>query len=208
MIFDISVPVSPDLVTWPGDPSVCIEKRASIALGDACNVSALDCGVHTGTHIDAPCHFIDGAKSIEDISLDICYGEAFVCEVEGDVVSADAIHGVIPKGVKRVLFKTSNSDLWSNPTHSFKKDFVALDESAVRYLLAIGIQLIGVDYLSVESFYANEGNPVHRSLLEKQVVLLEGCNLSNIEQGYYHLSALPLGIVGADGAPCRAILVK
>ncbi len=207
MLYDISVPIAANTVTWPGDPAVAIEPCAAIAAGDSCNVSALHLGAHTGTHIDAPFHFIESGKTIEHLTLAACYGEAVVVKVAGDAITAADVARV-PTAATRVLFKSRNSALWSDPTHRFDTGFVALTPEAATLLAARPIQLVGVDYLSVEVFDHEPGNPVHHALLHAEIVLLEGLDLRAVAPGTYTLSALPLRIVGGDGSPCRAVLFK
>lgn len=207
MIHDISVTISEEIVTWPGDPAVSLNRVASIEAGDVCNVTSAQMGVHTGTHIDAPFHFVQAGKTVEEIALETCYGPAIVVEVSGALISKESIEERIPAGTKRVLFKTANSELWARQEREFDRDFIAIDSGCATYLVELGIELVGVDYLSVESFYAEEGNPVHKTLLEAGTVLLEGCNLSRVETGEYTLAAFPLKLEGVDGSPCRAVLI-
>lgn len=206
MIYDITVPISNKMPVWPGDPSVIIERDVSIDDGAPCNVSSMQMGVHTGTHIDAPFHFLQCGKTVEELSLEICMGKTFLLEVDAPLISRENLLGKIPKGTKRLLLKTKNSHLWKDSEHSFDTSFTAIDKSAAQYLVDMGIQLIGIDYLSIEAFNAEEGNPVHKILLESEVIILEGLNLSEVSEGEYTLTALPLKINGVDGSPCRAIL--
>jgi arylformamidase len=196
-IIDISVPIRPGMVTYPGDPEVRLERVDSIADGAAANISRLDFGVHSGTHVDAPVHFIEGAAGAEQLPLDVLNGP---CEVvEADELDESAVEAV-PKGAERVLFKTPNSELWALDT--FPDEFERLNGAAAKALVERGVRLVGVDFLSVGDEEA------HHALLGAGVVPIEGLDLRGVEPGSYELHCLPLPLVGSDGAPARAILVR
>jgi arylformamidase len=195
-IFDISVPVQPGMVTYPGDPTVKLERVSAIADGAVANISRLDFGVHTGTHVDAPLHFIDGAPGTEQLPLDVLVGPARVI----DATSLDAEDLAQAELAERVLFKTSNSELWSRD--EFAHDFVSLKEDGARLLVDRGVRLIGIDYLSV----GDEG--AHHVLLEAGVVAIEGLDLRGVDPGEYQLVCAPLKLVGSDGAPARVFLLR
>lgn len=206
-IIDISVPIQPGMIVYPGDPDVYLERVKSIASGASANVSRLDFGVHTGTHIDAPGHFIDGERGAETLDLGALIGPTVVVDATAatdhiDAVVLDALG--IPAGAERVIFKTANSTLWDRD--AFSADFIALTGDAAAALVARGVRLAGIDYLSI----GPKGNGVatHVALLEAGVVILEGLDLRGVEPGAYELACLPLKIVGSDGAPCRAVLIK
>ena len=196
-IIDISVPLREGMVTYPGDPVVRLERAASIADGDAVNLTRLDFGLHSGTHVDAPVHFIDDGTGVDEIPLDALVGPCHVVEVPD--LSASSV-ATAPEGAERVLFKTPNSELWSRD--EFSEDFAMLDGAAATLLVERGVRLVGVDYLSVGDEAA------HRVLLGAGVVPVEGLDLRGVEPGRYELVCLPIHIVGADGAPARAILVE
>ena len=206
-IYDLSLGISPDLPVWPGDPPVRLERVSSIADGAKANVSTLYCGVHVGTHVDAPLHFVDGARSVETLPLKVLTGRAYVVDLrKAEVLDAATLEASdIPPRTRRILFKTRNSALWARKEPEFRKDFVAVDASGAEWLVRKGVQLVGVDYLSVAPF--GDSKPTHRILLEAGVVVVEGLNLSEVSQGRYTLYCLPLKLVGSDGAPARAILV-
>jgi arylformamidase len=206
-IYDLSLGISPDLPVWPGDPPVRLERVSSIADGANANVSTLHCGVHVGTHVDAPLHFIDGARSVETLPLKVLTGRAYVVDLrKAEVLDAATLEASdIPPRTRRILFKTRNSALWARKEPEFRKDFVAVDASGAEWLVRKGVQLVGVDYLSVAPF--GDSKPTHRILLEAGVVVVEGLNLSEVSQGRYTLYCLPLKLVGSDGAPARAILI-
>jgi arylformamidase len=208
-IFDISVPVSPGLPVWPGDPPVELERYRSISAGDDCNVSRICCSVHSGTHVDAPGHFIDNALTVEALSLDTLIGPALVVEVPGaGAIEPDFLETVsLPGGTVRVLFKTRNSDLWHKTGHSFDSDYVALSMDGAAWIVDRGIRLVGVDYLSVQMF--SDPEPLtHRTLLAAGVVIIEGLDLQDVSPGSYQLVCLPLKLVGSDGAPARTVLLE
>ena len=207
-IVDISLPISPQLPVWPGDPPVEIEKLSAIVDGADANVSKISCGVHMGTHVDAPYHFIDSGQGIEMLALEVLIGPAFVLDLIGtDTIDRQALEGQeIPADVERLLFKTRNSMYWATGVKSFQEDFVAVDESGAEWLVEQGIKLVGVDYLSVAPFHA--GVPTHQTLLRHGVVIVEGLDLSSAAAGWYDLACLPLKIIASDGAPARAVLMS
>jgi len=188
---------------YAGDPGVELERTSSIAEGGHANVSKLSMGVHTGTHVDAPVHFIEGAPGMEGVPLDALYGPAVV--VDATAVVADSLGEAdlealdIPKGAERVILKTRNSELWNR--EGFTRDFLRLDGSGARYIVSRGIRAIGIDYLSIGDHDA------HRELLGAGVVPVEGLDLRGIEPGAYTFVCLPIDLVGSDGAPARAILI-
>jgi len=196
-IIDISVAVRPGMVTYPGDPTVSLERVVSIAEGGVCNLSRLDFGVHSGTHVDAPVHFIDGAPAAEALSLDVLIGPARVLDLTGaETLDAAAFEGV--ELVERVLLKTRNSELWA--LDSFSDDHVGLTESGAERLVAGGVRLVGIDYLTIGD------EDAHHVLLGAGVVALESLDLRGVEPGDYELVCAPLKLVGSDGAPARALL--
>jgi len=203
-IHDISVMISGDIPTWPGDRFV-FHRVEEIARGDVCNKSSMEIGSHIGTHMDAPYHFEREGMTIEQIPLDTFVGPARVVSFpEVERIDLEEIRTVPLSGVERILFKTSNSDLWRES--SFHEDYVYLTPDVCRLLAeAEGIKLVGVDYLSVEKY----GEPIfesHHILLGRGIPLLEGLDLSGVAPGDYELIALPLKIAGGDGSPVRAAL--
>jgi arylformamidase len=206
-MYDISVGISPEMPVWPGDPSVVIERVKEIAKGEDANVSRLECGVHVGTHVDAPIHFIDGSSGVETIPLRVLIGRAYVVHLPKATVIDEITleRSGIPPRTRRVLFRTSNSNYWVQGERKFKKDFVAIDASGASWLVRKKVQLVGIDYLSIAPFKASV--ETHRILLENGVVVVEGLDLSEVSQGRYTIYCLPLKIIGSDGAPARTILV-
>ena len=202
---DISVPIRSGMVTFEGDPLVHLERSSSMADGAICNVSRLDFGVHSGTHVDAPVHFIDGAAGIEAVGLDVLVGPALVVEARQVVGQFDrvAIDGLaIPRGTERLLFRSRNSELWNKPT--FDGSFSGVTQDGAEALIDLGLRLVGIDYLSIAPF--GNPTPTHVALLGAGVVVLEGLDLREVEPGAYDLICLPLRIPGSDGGPARAIV--
>lgn len=207
-IYDISIPISPGLPVWPDDPQVELDRVCDMAHGDECNVSRLVCSVHTGTHVDAPRHFLPQGATVDQLSLNVLIGPAVVVDMpDCDAITPADLNSLnLPPDTTRLLFKTRNSQLWQQPEHPFETDYVALTSDAAAWIVDRGIQLVGVDYLSVQRFHDSE--PLtHCRLLEAGVVIVEGLNLANVTPGVYHFICLPLKLVGSDGAPARAVLV-
>ncbi len=205
-IIDISVPLLPRMPVWPGESGIGIVPVKRMATGDRNNLSRLDCGVHVGTHVDAPWHFLDEGSTVEQLSLDAMIGEAFVaCLPEVDVITAETLARLtLPNGTTRLLLHTRNSELWERGVTEFRKDFVALTSDAAQWLVDQGIRLIGVDYLSVHRY--GDGPLIHQILLRAGIIIVEGLNLTGVAPGKYELICLPLCLSGADGAPARAVL--
>jgi arylformamidase len=203
-LYDISVPLSPTLVCYPGDPQIEIASVADITQGDVANVSRLTLSSHSGTHLDAPRHFFAQGAAIDTLDLAQLLGPARVCAIQKTThITADDLHPLQLAGVKRVLFHTLNSALWDTPT--FQPNYVALTTSAAQLLVDLGVQLVGIDYLSVDAF-TRQDFPVHRLLLGAGVLILEGLDLRAVPAGDYELLVLPLLLQHGDGAPARAVL--
>ena len=202
IVHDISVPIRPDMHIYRGNPGMSLARHESIAEGAIANVSKLELGVHSGTHIDGPSHFIDGALGTEALPLDAMIGPATVVDATGATGDLDeaALESLdLPDG-ERLLLKTTNSALWNEP--EFTHDFIRLTGSGARRLIDRGVRLIGIDYLSIGDMDA------HRELLGAGIVALEGLDLRAVEPGEYVLICLPLRLEGSDGAPCRAVLTR
>ncbi|HEV8686227.1 MAG TPA: cyclase family protein [Gaiellaceae bacterium] len=199
-IIDVSVPVRPGMVTYPGDPVVELERTISMADGAAYNVSRLAFGVHTGTHVDAPVHFVDGGAGSDELLLDVLVGPATVFDATAaSSLDAETLETVGVQG-ERVLLKTRNSELWSR--EAFAEEFLSLREDGAKLLVERGVQLVGIDYLSIGDEAA------HQVLLEAGVVPVEGLDLSGVAPGDYGLVCAPLKLVGSDGAPARVFLTS
>lgn len=208
-IFDISLSISPNLPVWPDDPPVELELVESMDAGAHANVSRLSAGVHTGTHVDAPHHFLNDGRTIEQLPLDVLTGPCYVIQLPDGVeaITAEALDGMsLPANITRILFGTRNSRLWSRGEMEFQEDFVAVTEDGARWLVDHGFRLVGVDYLSVAPF--GDSVPTHTVLLQAGIVVVEGLDLSAVPRGFYDLYCLPLKLLGSDGAPARAILIQ
>jgi arylformamidase len=208
-IFDITVPFSPEGPLWPNDPAPNISMMKSIEGGYRCNVTRLDTGVHFGTHLDAPCHFIEGGKAVEDLDLSVLVGPCLVAEVpEVQQITPAHLDALdVPAGTDRLLLKTRNSAFWDDPNHSFRTDFTALTAEAAQWVVDRGIRLIGIDYLSIQLF-DDKVSTTHLVLLGAEVIIVEGLDLRAVSPGAYNLTCLPMKLAGADGAPVRAILTQ
>ncbi len=173
------------------------------------NVSRLACSVHTGTHVDAPHHFLNDHRTVELLALDILVGPALVIQIPLDarLVTADVLEkAAFPVGTERLLLKTANSQLWARGENTFQTDFVGVSEDGAEWLVSHAIKLVGIDYLSVAPYH--QSIPTHRALLSAGVIIVEGLDLSVINPGTYGLYCLPLKLVGSDGAPARVILTE
>lgn len=206
-IFDITVAVEPEMPVFPGDPPVVVHSALQIARGDVANVSHISFGSHTGTHVDPPCHFIEGGETVDQLDLGMLVGPAYVCDcrqvADGRVTAKDLAQAGVPAGASRILIRTRNSELWGR---EFTPDFTELSSDAASWLVEHGCCLVGFDYLSVERG-EDPGYPVHKILLGSGMIILEGLNLSAVAPGRrYWMACLPLRIQGGDGAPARAIL--
>lgn len=201
---DISVPLRDAMVHWPGDPAVSIRRARDMDRGDTVNLSQISFGAHTGTHMDAPLHFLPLGDGIDTVPLETVMGRARVLEIkdEESIKPEELARHRIRRG-ERILFKTGNSPrAWQSG--GFVEDFVYISDSAADYLVDRGVRLVGVDYLSVGS--AKGGSYVHKTLLGGGVWLIEGLDLSPAPAGKYDFVCLPLKLVGGDGAPARAVL--
>jgi len=206
-IYDVTVPIRANMPVYEGDPGVKIEPWSAFAKGDSSNVSMLNFGAHTGTHVDAPAHFIEGANTIDKLPLETLIGPARVLKVPEATMEIDAgfIAGCDLDGVERLLFCTRNSSFWNG--EGFRRDFTHLLPEAAQLLVDRGIRLVGTDYLSIEKFHSGQ-HRTHITLLSKNVVIVEGLNLSGVPAGDYELICLPLKIAAGagDGAPARVVL--
>ena len=206
-IYDITVPIRTTMPVYEGDPGVKIEPWSAFAKGDSSNVSLLNFGAHTGTHVDAPAHFIEGANTIDKLPLETLIGPARVIEVPDDATEIDPafLASCDLQGVARILFHTRNSAFWDSD--GFRKDFTHLLPEAAELLVNQGIKLVGIDYLSIEKFHSGH-HRTHLTLLQQSVVIVEGLNLSSVPAGDYELICLPLKIAAGagDGAPARVVL--
>mgnify|MGYP005842322467 CR=1 FL=1 len=202
--YDISLTISPEMPTWPGDPKVALERVNQIEQGANANVSRIQMGVHTGTHVDAPYHFLQQGKTIDQLPLKVLTGRAYVLHLpDAERLTAQVLQNAeIPPRTRRLLFRTRNSEYWRRQEKDFQTDFVGITADGADFLVKRGVKLIGVDYLSVAPY--KQSRPTHEILLAAGVVIVEGLDLSEISQGRYTLFCLPLKLAGSDGAPARA----
>jgi arylformamidase len=206
-IYDISVPVRSGGLVYPGNPEISISLQQAIAKGAGANVSAIAFGSHTGTHADAARHFFDDGQTVDKLPLERLMGPARLVVFDDSLraIGEKELRAADIEGQKRVLLKSRNSALLHLP--EFARDYTYLAPDGAAYLVAQGVELVGVDYLSVEQFHSGH-HLTHRTLLEQDVVILEGLDLSEPPAGDYQLICLPIRLEGLDGAPARAILIS
>jgi arylformamidase len=200
-LIDVTVPIRNGMPVYDHNPGVHLERARSIADGDTVNISRLDLGVHTGTHVDGQVHFIEGGAGTDSIDLEILIGEAHVVDATSlhEDIDARALETLnLPAGAERLVFKTPNSELWN--LDEFTRGFIRFVESGARPLVDAGVRLVGIDYLSI----GDEG--AHKTFLGNGVVPLEGLDLRKVDPGRYRIYCLPLELVGSDGAPARVLL--
>jgi arylformamidase len=205
-IYDISVPIRSGGFVYPGNPEIDIALQQAVAKGAGANVSTLRFGSHTGTHADAARHFFDDGQPVDQIPLERLIGPALLIAFGDDVrsVGAAELRAHDLKGHKRILLRTRNSALLSQK--EFAGDYTYLAPDGAEFLVEKGVEVVGIDYLSIEQFHSGH-HRTHRTLLAKSVVILEGLDLSVPAPGEYQLICLPLRIEGCDGAPARAVLI-
>lgn len=205
-LIDISLTLDEHIPVWPGGVGFKISHTALREEGADANVSKVEFDVHVGTHVDAPWHFVDGAKTVESLSLHDLIGPCTVVDV-GHVraISRDSLAGLgLASGTRRLLLKTANSQWWADGCKGFRPDYVALTDDGARWVVNNGLRLVGVDYLSVRLY--RDTPETHKLLLSADVVVVEGLNLAHVDPGDYELICPPIKILGADGAPARAVL--
>ena len=208
-IIDISIPLSEKTPVWEGDKGISVSRVAKIEEGSDFNVSRIELGVHSGTHIDAPFHVFENGNTVNQIPLETLIGSVQVVEIPDGISVIDKnclMKLKFQDGIDRVLFKTTNSFYWETDPFSFNREFVAVNSEGAKVLADMGLRLIGVDYFSVSSF--NDLKQPHLILLGRGIVLLENVDLRRVEPGIYELICLPMKIIGTDGAPVRAVLIS
>jgi arylformamidase len=210
-VHDVSLVMRADMPTWPGEEGPKTTPLRRIANGDSANVSVVSFGNHTGTHVDPPVHFIEGAGTVDQLPVDALVGPCRVVEFDGPrhVSAAWLQQAGIPAGTERILFKTRNSERWRDPVKPFDRDFVALDRTAARWCVDSGVKLVGIDYLSIEpQGPEKEGYPTHKTLLGAKIVIIEGLDLKDVRPGPYDLACGAIKFEGGDGAPARVFLIE
>jgi arylformamidase len=206
-LYDVSPEIYPGMVVWPGSEAVQMTRVDKMEEGAHSNMSRISCGTHTGTHVDAPLHFLPGGAPLDRVPLEALIGRAWIAEFPraARLRAADLEAAGIPPAAERLLWKTSNSRWWSTET-AFHTDYVGLDESAARWIADRNIRLVGADYLSAAA--RDQTGPVHRILLEKEIVIVEGLNLHEVPAGWCTFYCLPLRLRGAEAAPARAVVER
>lgn len=206
-LIDVSLPIDNTLPSWPGDPKIAISRVKSVET-DGVTLSHLDIGSHTGTHMDAPVHFVAGGKTVDQIDSSRFNGPCRVLDLTnlpGKTISKKDLERFRIRKGERILLKTKNSDYWGD--RAFHEDFIGLSTEAAQYLADRKVATVGIDYLSIEPFGSDKaGNPVHKTLLKNEILIIEGLDLRDVKPGDYILRAFPLRLKGADGSPCRAFL--
>jgi arylformamidase len=205
-IYDVTVPISSKLPVYPGDPGIDLDQVFSLAKGDPANVTRINMGSHTGTHVDAPYHFVETGQKLDELKLEIFTGRTHVLEVTAPVITESVLSEFDFTDKTRVLFKTRNSYLWDRGPE-FIKEYVYIEPRAAELLVKEGIKLVGIDYLSVEKFGSTTFE-THLKLLTNGIAIVEGLNLRDVEPGDYEMICLPLRMTNGDGAPARVILRK
>ncbi len=208
MIYDVSVQLSNTVPVWPSGPPIRLESTPHLSRDKSYTIheTLIQISSHMGTHIDAPYHFVENGKRLDEIPLERLVGKATVFEIPGArSIGQRELSRLKWDGIERVLFKTENSKHWHDG--SFYQDFVYLEPEGAQFLIDRGVRLVGIDYLSIEKYKA-EKHLTHFTLLEKEVVVIEGLDLSRVGPGEYSMVALPLNLIGTDGGPTRVILMN
>lgn len=205
-IYDISVPIRSGGVVYPGNPEITITLTSAVARGATANVSQIVMGSHTATHADSSRHFFDDGQTVDKIPLERLIGPARLVVMGEEVraVGEKELRAANIEGRKRILIRTRNSKLLGKA--DFVADYTYIAPDGAQYLVDIGVELVGVDYLSIEQFHSGH-HRTHRTLLAQDVVIVEGLALGEPPAGDYQLICLPLRLEGLDGAPARAVLV-
>jgi arylformamidase len=204
---DISLPVMPYMHHWPGSEQVKIIKNHDLEEGDVATDSSIFMNLHTGTHVDAPSHFVHHGNTIDEVPLDVMLGSVLVIKIPGKVkeITADILSSIdIPENTERLLLQTSNSEIWRENDSQFYEDYTALVKDGAEWLVEKGIKLVGIDYLSIQRFA--DGSEVHQILLSSNIVIIEGLDLSDVDTGLYQLYCMPLKLQGLEAAPARVLL--
>jgi arylformamidase len=205
-IYDVSLPIVNGGLVYPGNPEIAISPQQEISKGASSNVSLLSFGSHTGTHVDAQKHILEGGLSVDALHLDVLMGPAILIAVPDDApaVTESLLRAYDLTKQERVLIRTRNSSFIRQ--HDFVRDYTYLAPDGAEYLVSLGVKLVGIDYMSIEQFHSGH-HLTHRTLLGHGVIIVEGLDLSVPPPGRYDLRVLPLRLAGLDGAPARAVLI-
>jgi arylformamidase len=204
-IHDISIAITPDMVSWDDGPGPVVDRYLRIEDGELVNNTRVLLDLHAGTHVDAPYHFLADGGRIDAVDLERLCGPCYVAQTTAPVIDAEVLEAMRLPQVERILFKTNNAGLYAR--RSFAREYVALDLSGAVWLVRRGIKAVGIDYLSIERFEGMDGS-VHRALLNNDVAILEALDLANVPVGDYFLVALPIKVADAEAAPVRAVLLE
>lgn len=207
-IIDLSVPIRSNMPYYPGDPAPQVTRLHDHERGDAWTTTHISFSAHLGTHVDAPLHRVRGGNTVDCLDLQTLIGPAYVADLSGvasEIHAEDFVACNIPLSAERLILKTRNAGLWQQD--AFQSDFIALSESGAEWLVAHGIRLVALDYLSADVF-TSQDYPAHDVLLQRGVVIVEGVMSGGVPEGWYTLICLPLRLQGADGAPARAVLIR
>jgi arylformamidase len=210
IIHDISMDIEPGMLYWrDGKPPehISVERMDD---GAPSEVTRWLMGSHTGTHIDAPSHFVKGAQNVEELSLDIFVGNTRVVDLTeiGDrSIIAEDIENANLNGVTRVLFRTTNSDTRMDKKE-YDNNWVGIAPCAAQFLVDAGVVIAGLDYVTIEAKEHTDDWPSHHIFCGNNVVILEGARLKNIKDGEYFMCCLPLRLKGSEAAATRTILIE
>jgi arylformamidase len=207
-MLDVTVAIAPGMLTYPGDPTVRIDRIEDMAAGDVSNLSVVSMSAHTGTHVDAPFHFVAGGDTIDRLPLDVLVGEVFVADMRGvsTIGVAELEAAGAPAGTQRVFFLTDWSARWNERTPAFPERYTAVTQDGARWIVDRGFRMVGTDFISIEG-PEDPTFAVHRTLLGAGVVIVEGLDLRDVTPGTYTVWCLPLKLRDGDGGPARVILV-
>jgi len=205
-VIDISLAIGPGLPTWPTSEGYRLRNAMQIAAGDPANVTVVEMDVHTGTHVEAPLHFLADGPGLDTVELSRFVGPAVVVDIAGPAVTAELLDAAdVPPGTERLIVKTANSARWAAGGGPLDPGYVSLTQDAAEWVVRRGIGLVGIDALSIQQ-YENDGE-THRILMRAGVVILEGLDLHAVSRGAYTLVAAPLRLTGVEAAPARALLI-
>lgn len=206
-LYDVSLPIHPQMIQWNGE-DICAFMPMSRTPDNLANVTSMVITTHTGTHVDPPRHFVHGAATMDDVPLDRWVGPCYVADLSDVVGEIEPQHleaADIPAGTERLVLKTTNSALWRSHPTTFVDTYVGVSYEAAKWILARGIRLVGIDYLSVGPFHTTN-TETHLTFLGNDIIIVEALDLTEIGAGEYELLCFPLKVQGGDGAPARVAL--